>query len=208
MAPRVSIQQILPLFFFTSIIYVIILYCFCLFEAVWDSGNSGSGRWPSYFCGAAPARAWSRRSRVSGSGAAQLQCMQIVLLAEIASKHINTIVVVTGSVNLPVMLQCRRLRCRCSRMRSRARGLPARESLTVRGGRATLLTLHAPTGPFGPGSSLVCGPHSPLSCQSREQPGPWNPVLYPYSQAIVRLLCRSPNITVRSRSSGAPHCAV
>ena len=35
-----------------------------------------------------------------------MQCMQIVLLAEIASKKINTIVVVTGSVNLPVMLQC------------------------------------------------------------------------------------------------------
>ena len=35
-----------------------------------------------------------------------MQCIQIVLLAEIASKHINTIVWVTGSVNLPVMLQC------------------------------------------------------------------------------------------------------
>ena len=35
-----------------------------------------------------------------------MHCIHIVLLAEIASKHINTIVVVTGSVNLPVMLQC------------------------------------------------------------------------------------------------------
>ena len=35
-----------------------------------------------------------------------MQCMQIVLLAEIASKKINTILWVTGSVNLPVMLQC------------------------------------------------------------------------------------------------------
>ena len=35
-----------------------------------------------------------------------MQCMQIVLLAEIASKTFTGTVPVTGPVNLPVMLQC------------------------------------------------------------------------------------------------------
>ena len=43
---------------------------------------------------------------ISASNTICMHCIHIVLLAEIASKHINTIVLVTGSVNLPVMLQC------------------------------------------------------------------------------------------------------
>ena len=43
---------------------------------------------------------------ISASNTICMHCIHIVLLAEIASKHINTIVWVTGSVNLPVMLQC------------------------------------------------------------------------------------------------------